>query len=91
VNLLFKESFARDLEKIPDDETLAHIRQVIDSTEKARTLLEFPHIKKLRTAGNCFRIRVGPYRIGLLAEKDEVTFVRCLNRRDIYRFFPHIR
>jgi mRNA interferase RelE/StbE len=91
VNLLFKESFARDLGKIPDEETLARIRQVIDTTEKARTLREIPHIKKLRTAGDFFRIRVGQYRIGLLAEKDQITFVRCLHRRDIYRFLPHIR
>jgi mRNA interferase RelE/StbE len=31
---------------------------------------------------------VGDYRIGISVEGDEVEFVRCLHRRDIYRYFP---
>ena len=88
MKLLFKESFARDLEKIADKELLDLVRQLIESIKQARTLREIPHVKKLHETGNSFRIRIGQYRIGLLAEKDQVVFVRCLRRRDIYRFFP---
>jgi len=88
VKLLFKESFAKDLEKITDTQFLSQVRRVIESTEKAPTLREIPHIKKLLASGKYFRIRIGQYRIGLIAEKGEITFVRCLHRRDIYRYFP---
>jgi mRNA interferase RelE/StbE len=88
VKILFKESFAKDLEKITNRELATQVRGVIESIEKARTLREIPHIKKLRESSNCFRIRVGQYRIGLLAEKNEIIFVRCLHRRDVYRYFP---
>jgi mRNA interferase RelE/StbE len=88
VKILFKESFAKDLEKITDGEFLAQVRRVIEFTEEAPTLREIPHMKKLLASGKYFRIRIGQYRIGLIAEKDLITFVRCLHRRDIYRYFP---
>ena len=88
MKLLFKESFIKDLEKITDREFLARVSRVIESTEKAPTLREIPHIKKPLASGKYFRIRIGQYRIGLIAEKDQITFVRCLHRRDVYRYFP---
>ena len=33
-------------------------------------------------------VGVGSYRIGVVLEGSEVEFVRCLDRRDIYRYFP---
>jgi hypothetical protein len=44
VKLLFKESFAKDLEKITDTQFLSQVRRVIESTEKAPTLREIPHM-----------------------------------------------
>ena len=35
-----------------------------------------------------YRIRVGDYRLGLVFDGGTMTFVRCLNRREIYRYFP---
>ena len=37
---------------------------------------------------NYYRFRVGDYRIGIVIEEDTVVFVRCLHRREIYRYFP---
>jgi mRNA-degrading endonuclease RelE of RelBE toxin-antitoxin system len=39
-------------------------------------------------AANAYRIRVGGFRIGFYLETDVVEFVRCLDRKDIYRYFP---
>lgn len=88
MNLSFRKSFARDLEQITDREFLAKLRRVIEATEKAPTLREIPHLKKLLASGKFFRIRIGQYRIGLIAEKGQIIFVRCLHRRDIYKYFP---
>lgn len=39
-------------------------------------------------SGDYYRLRVGDYRIGLEIEGEIIVFVRCLHRRDIYRYFP---
>jgi len=46
------------------------------------------NLTKLSGSSGFYRIRVGDYRIGIAVEEDEVEFVRCLHRRDIYRYFP---
>jgi len=38
--------------------------------------------------GKYYRIRLGDYRLGFVFERGAVTFVRCLNRKEIYRYFP---
>ena len=88
MKLAFKESFAKDLRRISDKDLLKQIRRILTSAATVCTLQEIAHLKKLRESGNCFRIRVGQYRIGLVVEKDEIIFVRCLHRRDVYRYFP---
>jgi len=45
-------------------------------------------LKKLRGGERYYRIRVGSYRVGILAESGRVIFVRCLPRKDLYRYFP---
>jgi mRNA interferase RelE/StbE len=84
----FRSTFLRDLRAINVVEHRTRIREVIGSVERARTLLEVPNLKKLRGRGNFFRIRAGDYRIGIVLEKDTVIFARCLERKEIYRFFP---
>ena len=88
MKLVFKESFARDLKAIRDKDLLARIGRVIESVEKATILEEISQIRKLREQGGYYRIRIGQYRIGLILEDSNVIFVRCLHRRDVYRYFP---
>ena len=45
-------------------------------------------LKELSGVEGFFRIHIGEYRIGLFVEGKTVEFVRCLNRRDLYRYFP---
>ena len=67
---------------------LRRIREAIERVEAAETLDELPNLTKLSGASGIYRIRVGDHRIGIAVEGDEVEFVRCLHRRDIYRYFP---
>ena len=84
----FKSSFAKDLRDIRDNKLFDRIRAVIESVEQADTLKDVPHVTKLQGEGDFYRIRVGDYRIGIILESETVVFVRCLNRREIYRYFP---
>lgn len=84
----FRKSFARDLKKIKDDDVLARVQQVIEAVEAAADLQAIANIKKMSGTTRFYRFRVGDYRIGAAVEGDTVEFIRCLSRRDLYRFFP---
>lgn len=84
----FLKSFTRDLKKIKDTGLLERIAQTIEAVETTPSLADLPNLTKISGADDFFRIRVGDYRIGIHLDGDVVTFVRCLNRKDIYRYFP---
>ena len=88
MNTAFRESFDADLSAINDAALLGRIRKVIEQAEAARTFKQIPNLKRLEATGKYYRIRVGDYRVGLVFERGTVTFVRCLHRKEIYRFFP---
>ena len=84
----FRESFGKDLRGIKNKGVLARIKETIEQVEAAQSLQNIASLRKLKGGSNYYRIRVGEYRIGLVIESDTVTFVRCLNRKEIYRYFP---
>ena len=82
----FKKSFAKDLKTHSKNKNLLpQIQKTIQEIEAAQNMTT---IKKLKTDGPYYRIRIGNYRIGLTIEDEIVTFVRVLHRSDIYRYFP---
>jgi mRNA interferase RelE/StbE len=88
VKVTFRESFAKDLKDIKDKGLLKHVKEIIEAAEKAGSLVEMSNLKKLKGSGNYFRLRIGDYRIGIALEGDTIAFVRFLNRKDIYKYFP---
>jgi len=90
VKIAFRKSFERDLRKLrTDTQSLNRIRKAILDVESVGDILQRPNVRKLSGgSGEYYRIRVGDYRIGVQIENDVVVFVRCLHRKDIYRFFP---
>ena len=54
----------------------------------ARDISEIPNLKKLKSDGDYYRIRIGDYRLGLIIENGTIIFVRLLHRSEIYRYFP---
>lgn len=88
MNVQFRASFAKDLRDIRNKDLLSRIKENIEQVEQAQTLQDITNLKKLKGSTNYYRIRIGEYRIGLVVEGDVVSFIRCLNRKDIYRYFP---
>ena len=84
----FKTSFAKDLKSIKSKAVLETVAKLIENIEAAQNLRAVPDVKKLKAKGNYYRIKLGDYRVGITVTKDEVTFVRCLDRKEIYRYFP---
>jgi mRNA interferase RelE/StbE len=88
VRVEFRGSFAKDLKSINDKALLKRVKELIEAAEQADSLAEMPNLKKLKGGGNYFRFRVGDYRVGVALEDDRLIFVRVLNRKDIYKYFP---
>jgi len=88
LKVAFRESFLKDLGAVKDKSVLRRIREVIHSIEQVKNPSDIPNAKKLKGHGPFYRIRIGEFRVGLKLEGDTVTFVRVLNRKDIYRYFP---
>ncbi|BAY23174.1 hypothetical protein NIES2100_29380 [Calothrix sp. NIES-2100] len=76
------------MSKIKDETLLQRIQTVIEEVENAENLAEVNNVKKLKADGDYYRIRVGDYRIGLTISDNAIVFVRALQRKDIYRYFP---
>lgn len=88
MQVIFRSSFLRDVKKIKSQPLLDRVRRAIEQVEAAANLAQVEHLKKMSGADNFYRIRIGDYRIGIAVAEGRVEFVRCLSRRDLYRFFP---
>ncbi|PAX45784.1 type II toxin-antitoxin system RelE family toxin [Brunnivagina elsteri] len=88
MNVEFRKSFEKDLSKIRDEILLKKIQTVIEEVENSENIGEVNNVNKLKTDGDYYRIRIGDYRIGLTISDGIIIFVRALQRKDIYRYFP---
>jgi mRNA interferase RelE/StbE len=88
LNVSFKQSFLRDLKQIKDKALLQRVQEVIEELEAADSLREVNRVVKIKGSDFYYRLRVGDYRVGLSVNDDDVTFVRFMHRKDIYRYFP---
>jgi mRNA interferase RelE/StbE len=84
----YKASFLRDLKQINNKKIKKQIEQIINTAKSATQISDIPNIRKLRGYKNFYRIRIGNYRIGLYFEKKTIIFVRVLQRKDFYKYFP---
>ncbi|WP_313935271.1 type II toxin-antitoxin system RelE family toxin [Anabaena azotica] len=56
--------------------------------ENADNFGDVSNIKKLQAESDYYRIRVSDYRIAITISDDMIIFVRVLQRKEIYRYFP---
>jgi mRNA interferase RelE/StbE len=73
---------------VREKKLLQRVKESIEAVESAKSLNSLPNLKKLRGPKNYFRLKLGDYRIGLALENNTIVFVRFLNRKDIYKYFP---
>jgi mRNA interferase RelE/StbE len=88
VDTYFEASFEKYLKKLKDRTVLQTVKEIIADVKQAATIRDIASVKKLRGYDTYYRIRFGKYRIGLEITNDAVIFVRCLHRKDMYRYFP---
>lgn len=84
-----ERSFDRDVDRIKDKKVLRKLRTLISMMEKADTIHEITHIKKIEGYESYYRMKVGDYRLGMeMVSNKEAVLIRFLHRKDIYRYFP---
>ena len=80
--------FEKDTNEINDKELLEKIAQVIEDVQKCNHLREIRNLKKMKFGTHYYRIRLGNYRMGITIIENQVTFIRFLHRKEIYKYFP---
>jgi mRNA interferase RelE/StbE len=101
MEIIFERKFLKDIQKIKDVKLLKPIKTKVEEVEEIVNahqdngeVPEIPGMTKLQGYDDYYRIRVGDYRLGVSIEitldevEDVFRFVRCLHRKDIYRYFP---
>lgn len=86
----FKDSFLKDIRAVKDKKLRSRLEKLILTVETTDDSSQIPNLKKLKGQKNkvYYRSRIGNYRVGLIIKEDTVIFVRFLNRKEIYRYFP---
>ena len=82
------KSFAKDTGKINNKSFLAKVADCIEEVQRAHAITEIHNIKKLKGNTRYYRNRIGDYRLGIEIYQTTVEFIRCLPRKDIYKYFP---
>jgi len=82
------KSFQKDTNKILDKTLLLKIADTISSVQKSENIKQIRNLKKLQGSSGNYRIKIGDYRLGIIVKKSTVEFIRCLHRKDIYKYFP---
>lgn len=84
----YKVSFHRDIKKLKDKELAERLKEIISEIKAAKNFSDIKNIRKIEGFHNHYRIKIGEYRVGIILSGDTVIFVRFLNRKEIYRYFP---
>jgi len=88
VKLEFRESFLKDAKRIKEKGLKKKVAAVITEAKAASSLSAIRNVKKMEGSESYYRVRIGDYRIGFKAQDKVLVFLRCLHRKDIYRYFP---
>lgn len=88
MEIRFEKKFFKQLSKIKDRKTAIAVKEAIVNVEKATSVSDIKHLKKLVSYKNAFRIKVQDFRIGIIIENDTVDFVCLMDRKEVYKYFP---
>ena len=80
--------FQKQVEDCNDRRQRSKILKLIELVSASDNMNGYPNLKKLTGHKNCYRIRIGDYRIGIVIDNNIVIFAAFDSRSDIYKHFP---
>jgi mRNA interferase RelE/StbE len=84
----FSKPFEKDLKFISEKQLALKVDEIINKVRSSDSISEIDNIKKIKGHKNCYRIRIGNYRLGIMIKDKTVWFARLMDRKDIYKHFP---
>jgi mRNA interferase RelE/StbE len=84
----FSKPFEKDLKAIDERKIVLKVDEIIITLNNAASLTGIENLKKIKGHKNCYRIRIGDYRLGIFVSGKTVWLARLMHRREIYRYFP---
>jgi len=88
VQTAFTQKFKKQVDSCKDKRIRKKLLLVFEEVASAKNLSAVKSIKKLQGAKNCYRIRIGDFRIGIMLDQETVIFAAFDHRADIYKYFP---
>ncbi len=88
MQVLFTNQFLKDIQKLKDKRLAKNIEEILFEVKNVSDLSEIKNLTKLKGYQNAYRIRIGDYRIAIFISGATIEFVRFMNRKDIYKYFP---
>ena len=88
MNASFKQSFIKDVRKLPHNTRKRIERFALEDAAEAMGIGDLGDIVKISGYPSYYRKRFGDYRVGFKIEAERITFYWALHRKDIYRYFP---
>ncbi len=82
------KAFQKDVRKLNNKAIISKIASAIGNVQMADNVHQIKNLKKLKGTTSSYRIKLGDYRLGIIIHESNVEFIRCLHRKDIYKYFP---
>ena len=83
-----RKSFLKDIEKLTNKKLRNQIADCMEEMISANKPSDLTNCKKMKSAKNAYRIRIGDYRLGFYYENNIVELTRFLHRSTVYNYFP---
>ena len=80
--------FKKQVENCRDPRIKLKISEIIHTVIATDSMQGISNLKKLSGYKNCFRIRLGNYRLGIFVDDKTVIFSAFDHRSEIYKYFP---
>ena len=85
----YRKAFLKDLKRLKGRPEYGRIFDVVFTTlPDVSALKDVANVKAMKGHSNRYRIRVGPYRVGIEVHGNHVEVMRVLHRKEFYRYFP---
>ena len=82
------KAFQKDVRKLNNKAINSKISSAIGNVQMADNVHQIKNLKKLKGTTSSYRVKIGDYSLGIIIHESSVEFIRCLHRKDIYKYFP---
>jgi len=89
MDVIFLNSFKKDLKKINNKSLKLKVKKLIISIENASSLYDVKEIMKMSGYNISYRAKIESYRLGFYSYNNIVELARFVKRNDIYKVFPN--